>query len=112
MNDIDTTALTSEQVKRLVAHERLMREIMDIRNPPKQQRWWESAALMSAVVAIVSIVLSSSAAYYSQREADLRQQRITMTRERWQQQLTVLSNLHRLVSRVMKASQDRLDVAS
>jgi hypothetical protein len=110
MGDVQLPRLSEEQRRQILEYERFIKELKETREPADKKSWLDKHG--TGLVAILSIVLTATATLLTQRQADIRGQQLTFEADRRKQRREFVVDMHKLVAKALKATQDRLYLAT
>lgn len=107
----DATPSREAVLRELLAQEKLVAEIQEIRSPSVRKRWWESAAVVTSLTALGTVLITAIAGHMTQMSAKEREQVIAEQAQQLQLQRESLAKISTILAEMQRANGDRLDFA-
>jgi hypothetical protein len=99
--------LSEEQKTEILAQEKLISEVIKIREKENPKKWWEKAGVVSAATAILTVLVTSVASYYSQKALRDNENRITSVRDATMLARDAARHANKAIAGVLKLNEER-----
>jgi hypothetical protein len=97
-------------LRELLEGERLLEEILRLREPPKRP-WWEATGLMTSATAILTILITSIAGYLTQQALRTRETDLLIYQEAAKSGRETARQANAAIVNVLKLNEERLAIA-